>query len=194
MTRSQHVNDLIVISSNVLPHSSVSRYSNAAKHYCIGVNISERKSGTERKKKREKREVVCFPTARGRNGVHRLYGYCPSYDNPGYLYPGPYAVRTKSQHIRPNKQAKHTTFYTFEEGISFSEHWKLVAESSEFHLTLKRAHIVHFFQLEIRQKKRDILSENRESGIALKSVSLRPKAVLLTPMLLSNNTDNYVFL
>ena len=30
---------------------------------------------------------------------------------------------------------------------------KLVAESSEFHLTLKRAHRVHFFHLEIRQKK-----------------------------------------
>ena len=38
----------------------------------IGVNISERKSGTERTKKRKKREFVCFPTARGRNGVHRL--------------------------------------------------------------------------------------------------------------------------
>ena len=62
---------------------------------------------------------------------------------------GPYAVRTKSQ---LNKQAKHTTFNKFEEGISFAEHWKLVAESSEFYLTLKRAHRVHFFQLEIRQK------------------------------------------
>ena len=63
-----------------------------------------------------------------------VHGFCPCYDNPGYLYPGPYAVRTKSQ---LNKQAKHTTFYKFEEGISFAEHWKLVAESSEFHLTLK---------------------------------------------------------
>ena len=49
-------------------------------------------------------------------------------------------------------QAKHITFYKFQEGFSFSEHRKLVAESSEFHLTLKRAHRVHFFQLEIRQK------------------------------------------
>ena len=81
-----------------------------------------------------------------------------------------------------SKQATHTTFYKFEEGISFAEHWKLVAESSEFHLALKRPHRVHFFQLEIRQKKRDILSEKRESGMALKSASLRPKAVLLTPM------------
>ena len=31
-------------------------------------------------------------------------------------------------------------------------------------------------------KKRDILSEKRESGMALKSLSLRPKAVMLTPM------------
>ena len=44
----------------------------------------------------------------------------------------------------------------------------MVAESSEFHLTLKRAHRAHFFQLEMRQKKRDILSEKRESGMALK--------------------------
>ena len=35
-------------------------------HHRIGVNISERKSGTERTKKRKKRELVCFPTARGR--------------------------------------------------------------------------------------------------------------------------------
>ena len=70
-------------------------------------------------------------------------------DNPGYLYPEPYAIRSKSQ---LNKQAKHTTFYKFQEGFSFSEHRKLVAESSEFHLTLKTAHRVHFFQLEIRQK------------------------------------------
>ena len=37
----------------------------------IGVNISERKSGTERTKKRE---LVFFSTSRGRNGtvVHRL--------------------------------------------------------------------------------------------------------------------------
>ena len=59
--------------------------------------------------------------------------------------PGP----TKSQQ---NRQAKHTTFYKFGEGISFAEHGKLVAESSEFHLTPSRAHRVHFFQLEIRQK------------------------------------------
>ena len=35
---------------------------------------------------------------------------------------------------------------------SFAEHWKMVAESSEFHLMLKRAHRAHFFQLEIRPK------------------------------------------
>ena len=66
------------------------------------------------------------------------------------------------------------------ERISFAENGKLVAESSEFHLTLSRAHKAHFFPTRNTQKKRDILSEKRESGIALKkSVSLRPKAVLL---------------
>ena len=76
----------------------------------IGVNISERKSGTERTKKRKKRELVCFPHRQGaqRSTSHidqcdrGLHGFCPSYDNPGYLYPGPYAGRTKSQ---LNKQA-----------------------------------------------------------------------------------------
>ena len=48
--------------------------------------------------------------------------------------------------------------------ISFAEHWKLVAESSEFHLTLKRAHRVHFFQPRNTPKKWDILSERRESA------------------------------
>ena len=103
----------------------------------IGVNISERKTGTERTKKRKKRYLVCLSHRQGaQRSISPIYfaihGFCPSYDNPGYLYPGPYAVRTKSQ---LNKQAKHTTFYKFEEGISFAEHWKLVAESPEFHLT-----------------------------------------------------------
>ena len=33
---------------------------------------------------------------------------------------------------------------------------------------LSRVHRAHFFQLEIRKKRWDILSEKRESGIALK--------------------------
>ena len=60
-----------------------------------------------------------------------------------------YSARTKSQ---LNKQAKHTTFYNFAERISFAEHWKLVAESSEFHLTLSIAYRAHFFQFEIPKK------------------------------------------
>ena len=39
------------------------------------------------------------------------------------------------------------------ERISFAEHGKLVAESSEFHLMLSRAHKAQFFQLEIRKRK-----------------------------------------
>ena len=88
---------------------------------------------------------------------------------------GPYAVRIKSQ---LNKQAKHTTFYNFAERIRFAEHGKLVAESSEFHFTLSRAHRAHFSNSKYA-KKRDILSEKRDDA---KSVSLRQKAVMLTPM------------
>ena len=52
----------------------------------------------------------------------------------------------------------------------------MVAESSEFHLTLKRAHIFYysaFFPTRNRPtpKKRDILSVKRESGMTQKSVS-----------------------
>ena len=39
------------------------------------------------------------------------------------------------------------------ERISFAEHGKLVAESSEFQLTLSKVHKAHFFQLEIRTQK-----------------------------------------
>ena len=107
----------------------------------IGVNISERKSGTERTKKQKKLEFVFFPTTRGRNwycstSSWTLHKFCPSYDNPGYLYPehGPDTARTKS------KQAKHTQFDHFAERISLADHWKLVAESSEFHSVLSRAY------------------------------------------------------
>ena len=86
-------------------------------------------------------------------------------------------ARTESQH---NKQAKHTNFYNCSERISIAEHRKLVAESSEFHLTLSRAHldpsIAHFFQLEIRKKKRDILSQKRESGMTLKKREFTPES------------------
>ena len=113
---------------------------------CTGivVNISVRKSGTERTKKHKKRELVFCPTASGRNSYCStpLNGICPSYDNPGYLYPGPYAALTKSQLY---KQAKHTQVYNFAERISFAEHWKLVAKSSEFHLTLSRVHLERIF-------------------------------------------------
>ena len=64
----------------------------------------------------------------------------------------------------------------FTERISFAEHWKLVAESSEFHLMLSRPHRAHFLQLKILQKKRDILSGKRESGMALKKREFTPES------------------
>ena len=59
----------------------------------------------------------------------------------------------------------------------------MVAESSWFHLTLIRAHYrAHFSDSKYpTTTKQEILSEKRESGMALKkSVSLRQKAVMLT--------------
>ena len=53
--------------------------------------------------------------------------------------------------IRPGLSQNRQNTHNFAERISLAEYWKLVAESSEFHLTLNRAHRVHFFQLEIRK-------------------------------------------
>ena len=75
-----------------------------------------------------------------------------------------------------NRQNTHN----FAERICFAEHWKLVADASEFHftvdLTLRRAHRAILFQLELRKKKRDILSEKRESGMALKKREFTPES------------------
>ena len=48
--------------------------------------------------------------------------------------------------------------------------------SSEFDFTLSRVHRADFFQLQIRKKKRDILSEKRESGMALKKREFTPES------------------
>ena len=109
----------------------------------IGVNVSERKSGTERTKKRKKREFVFFPTTRGRNwycstSSRRYTDYATVTIIWDIFTPGPYAAQTKSQ---LNKQAKNTQFNNFTERISFAEHKKLVAESSEFDFTLTRVHL-----------------------------------------------------
>ena len=85
-------------------------------------------------------------------------------------------VRTESQ---LNKQAKHTKFKKNSERISIAEHSKLVAESSDFHLTLR----VHFFPTRNTQKKQDILSQERESGMTLKKREFTPE---------SGTVDTYV--
>ena len=46
----------------------------------------------------------------------------------------------------PTRPGLSQNTHNFAQRISLAEYWKLVAESSEFHLTLSRA---HFFQLEI---------------------------------------------
>ena len=143
----------------------------------LGINISEQKSGTEQTKKRV---LVLFTPPGGATVtvLHRLdaiNGFCPSYDNPGYRYPAvSRSALSKTQHFTILKS----------ELASNAEHWKLVAESSEFQLTLNR---VHFFQLGIRKKKRDIsnLIEKRESGMALKKCEFTPERgnVMLTAMI-----------
>ena len=62
----------------------------------VGVNISERKSGTERTKKHKKRELVCYTTASGRNW------YCSTSSRDSRRY---------TDFAQSEKQAKQTTFY-----------------------------------------------------------------------------------
>ena len=57
-----------------------------------------------------------------------------------------------NRYIMTRSNCNNNYVADFAERISFAEHWKLVAESSEFHLTLSRAHGVYFFQIEIRKK------------------------------------------
>ena len=61
-----------------------------------------------------------------------------------------------------------------------AEYWKLVAESSAFHMTLSRAHL---FQLEIPKIIGTFLSGKREPGMALRKLDFMPK---------SGNVDTYV--
>ena len=112
--------------------------------YIIGVNISERKSGTERtkkRKKRKKRELVFFPPPGGATGIviHRLDA---TRILPELRWRNLFMLGPTWPGLSQNRQNTH--HFTWR--ISFAEHWKLVAESSEFHLTLSRA---DFFHLEI---------------------------------------------
>ena len=121
----------------------------------LGVNISERKSETERTKKRKKLELVFFlPTTSGRNWYFGTSsGQYTDFATVTIIWdifiPGPYAAQTKSQ---LNKKAKNTPFNNFAERIRFAEHRKQVAELSGFDFTLSRVHSAHFFQFQIRQK------------------------------------------
>ena len=99
---------------------------------CIGVNISERKSGTERTKNRKKRESVFFCNGGVTGTVEQCLDatrICPSYDNLGYLYPGPYSARAK---LQLNKQAKLTRFYKQIHGTIKWTYGDLVLRNTQF--------------------------------------------------------------
>ena len=151
----------------------------------IGVNISERKSGTERTKKRQKRELVFF-TTRGATGtgVHRL-----DRPNSGYLHPGP--TRPGLNRHKHNILQTHTwhdkmviLYYEMQfqnNRTSFAERWKQVAESSEFHWTLSRAHRARFSDSKYATQK---------AGQAGKRDGAKKKPEFTRE---SGNVDTYVF-
>ena len=118
------------------------------------VNISERKSGTERTKKRKKRELVFSSPSGGATGND---GFFQSYDNilqtdtwhdqMTILYYEIHSFRIiyvpGCNDMLPTSQSELPLPNTGR---------CMVAESSEFDLTLSKAHRAHFFQLEIRKK------------------------------------------
>ena len=91
--------------------TAIQRPSNCKMHRSIGVNIRERKSGTERTKRRKKRELVLSPTARGR-AWFTLHVFCPIYDNPGESQPRISLSRAlrgpdQSDPSQPNRKNTH---------------------------------------------------------------------------------------
>ena len=122
---------IVTVSSNTM-RSLMCRHA-----ICIDVDISGRKSGTERTKKRIKL-VRFFPPPEGTTGtvVHRWSRRYTDFSR---------ATITRDIFIMgPTRPRLSQNTHNFAERISFAEHRNLVAESSEFHLTLNRAHRAHF--------------------------------------------------
>ena len=123
-------------------------------HNYVSTSANE-KAGQSRRKSLKSGSYGFIPTTRARNmyfstSSRRYMDFARSFTIIWDIFiPGTYAAQTKSQ---LNKQAKHTQFNNFAERISYAEHWKLVAESSEFNFTLSRVHRAHFFQLQIRKQ------------------------------------------
>ena len=73
----------------------------------------------------------------------------------------------------------------FAERISFAEHWKLVAEASEFYSCIDS-----IFSNSKYTKKLNILSEKRESGMALKKLEFTSESGNLDAYDVLNRVDN----
>ena len=80
-----------------------------------------------------------------------------------------------SRSLTNRQNTLHFTSFKSDLALPSTGSWLPSRLSSTFK-TLKRAHRVHFFQLELRKKKRDILSEKRESGMALKKREFTPES------------------
>ena len=64
--------------------------------------------------------------------------------------------------------------------MTSDERWRNI--NNWVYTTHLNSYIVDFFQTRFTQKKRDFLSEKRESGMTVKKREFTPKAVVLTPM------------
>ena len=122
-------NALISDKNSVMPNILCTAYSLPIR---IGVNISERKSGTERTKKRKKRELVWVffspPGGATDTVVHLI-------DTTRILQP---SNRQNTRNITNRYMARsncNDMFIMLPTSQSFAEHWKLVSESSELHLS-----------------------------------------------------------
>ena len=140
----------------------------------IGVNISERESGTERTKKRKKRESVICVTTRGRNcycstSSRRYTDFCRATITRGiFIQALTWPVLSRRQNTQ------HFTIYQSELALQNTGNWLP---------SRRRAHLERIFLNSKYAKKRDILSTKRECGMTLKKREFTPE---------SGTVDTYV--
>ena len=107
-----------------------------------------------------------------------LNGFWPSYDYPGCDRTRDIVIPSPRRPRLSRSGQTHNIFTILQSELALPStgtgSWlPSRLRLSEFHLTLKRA---HFSSSKYAKKKRDILSEKRESGMALKKREFTPES------------------
>ena len=66
----------------------------------MSTSANEKAGQSGEKKVKRKKRVSVFPPPPGGATDTSSKGFCPSYDSPGYLYPGPYAAGLNRKHTK----------------------------------------------------------------------------------------------